>query len=37
LQNALDPENVGKSIPVELVRGGKRSKLSVVVGERPGR
>lgn len=36
LQTALDPENVGKSISVELVRGGKLTNLSVVIGERAG-
>ena len=37
LQNALDPENVGKSIAVELVRGGKLTRLNVTIGERAGR
>jgi S1-C subfamily serine protease len=36
LQPALDAENVGKSIPLEIVRGGKLHKLSVTVGEKPG-
>lgn len=36
LQPALDSENVGKSIALELVRGGKLVKLSVTVGEKPG-
>jgi S1-C subfamily serine protease len=37
LLTALDPENVGKSVAIELMRGGKLLKLAIVVGERPGR
>lgn len=37
LQTVLDPENVGKAIGIDLVRGGKLSKINVTVGERPGR
>jgi S1-C subfamily serine protease len=36
LQPALDSENVGKAIELELVRGGKLVKVSVTVGEKPG-
>jgi S1-C subfamily serine protease len=36
LQPALDSENVGKPVSLEIVRGGKLLKLSVTVGERPG-
>ena len=35
LQSQLDPENIGKAIPVEAVRGGQLIKLSVTIGERP--
>lgn len=35
LHNALDPENVGKALTVELLRAGKLHKLSLTVGERP--
>lgn len=34
LQPALDSENVGKSITLEVVRGGKLLKLSVLISER---
>jgi S1-C subfamily serine protease len=34
LQPALDPDQVGKRIAVELVRGGHRMQLQVTVGER---
>ena len=34
LQPALDSENVGKPVALELVRGGKLLKLSVTVGEK---
>ena len=37
LQSALDPEQVGKSIPVSLLRGGKPAEASVTIGERPPR
>lgn len=36
LQPALDFENVGKPVILEIVRGGKLMKLNVTVGERPG-
>lgn len=35
LQAVLDSENVGKSIALDVVRGGHLIKLSVVVGEKP--
>jgi S1-C subfamily serine protease len=35
LQVALDGENIGKSIALEVVRGGQLVKVSVVVGEKP--
>lgn len=35
LQPALDAENVGRSIALEIVRGGKLHKLSVIIGEKP--
>jgi S1-C subfamily serine protease len=34
LQAALDTENVGRSITLDIVRGGKMLKLPVIVGER---
>jgi serine protease DegQ len=37
LHHALDPENVGKALTIELLRAGKLHKLSVTVGERPER
>jgi len=37
LHNALDPENVGKALTIELLRAGKLHKVSVTVGERPER
>ncbi|UFP96009.1 S1C family serine protease [Gloeobacter morelensis] len=33
----LTPERVGKSLPVQIVRGGQRVEVSVIVGERPRR
>jgi S1-C subfamily serine protease len=36
LQAALDGENIGKSIALDVVRGGHLVKASVVVGEKPG-
>ena len=36
LQPLLDSDNVGKTIDLEIVRGGKLLKLAVTVGERPG-
>jgi S1-C subfamily serine protease len=35
LQPFLDSENVGKSISLEIVRGGQLAKISVTVGEKP--
>ena len=35
LQPFLDSENVGKAIPIEVVRGGQLAKLDVTVGEKP--
>jgi S1-C subfamily serine protease len=34
LQPFLDSEYVGKSISLDMVRGGQRVKLSVTVGEK---
>ncbi len=34
LQPALDSENVGKAVALEIVRGGKLAKVSVTVGEK---
>ena len=34
LQASLDPENVGKSIVLDLIRGGQLLKLPVTIGER---
>ena len=34
LQAALDTENIGRSITIDIVRGGKMLKLPVTVGER---
>jgi S1-C subfamily serine protease len=36
LQSVLDTENIGKSVAVEVVRGGKLHKVSVTIGERSG-
>lgn len=36
LQPALDSENVGNPISLEIVRGGKLSKVTVTVGEKSG-
>jgi len=35
LQSALDGENIGKPITLDVVRGGQLVKLSVIVGEKP--
>jgi S1-C subfamily serine protease len=35
LQPALDGENIGKPVTVDLVRGGTLLQLQIVVGERP--
>ena len=35
LQPALDSENIGKPIVLEVVRGGQLAKVSVIVGEKP--
>jgi S1-C subfamily serine protease len=37
LQSALDAENIGKPVKVDLVRGGQLLHLNVVVGETPER
>jgi S1-C subfamily serine protease len=37
LQAALDSENIGKSIELDVVRGGHLVKVSVVVAEKPGK
>ena len=35
LQSILDSENVGKSVPLDVVRGGKLLKVAVTVREKP--
>ncbi|KAA6456871.1 serine protease [Acidobacteria bacterium AB60] len=35
LQGALDSDKIGQTVPVDLVRGGKLTSVSLVVGERP--
>ncbi|HEY1985658.1 MAG TPA: S1C family serine protease [Terracidiphilus sp.] len=35
LQSILDGENVGKSVPLDIVRGGHQLRVDVVVRERP--
>ncbi len=37
LQPALDPENVGKPVVLELVRGGKLVRETATIGEKPRR
>ena len=37
LQPALDGENIGKPIALDVVRGGQLAKISVIVGEKPKR
>jgi S1-C subfamily serine protease len=37
LQPALDGDNIGKPVKVDLMRGGQLLHLDVVVGERPER
>ena len=37
LQPALDGENIGKPIALDIVRGGQLAKMSVIVGEKPKR
>ena len=37
LQTFLEPQNVGKTIAVELIRGGKLQNISVTVGDRGNR
>jgi S1-C subfamily serine protease len=34
LQAFLDPESVGKTIAVSLIRGGQLAKVDVTIGER---
>lgn len=35
LQAALDPESVGKTVRVQILRGGKPIEVNVTIGERP--
>jgi S1-C subfamily serine protease len=35
LQSILDGENVGKSVPLDVVRGGQLLKVAVTVREKP--
>ena len=35
LQEMLDPEQVGKTVHLRVLRGGQRRELSVTIGERP--
>jgi S1-C subfamily serine protease len=35
LQPVLDPESVGKSVRMQILRGGKFTEVSVTIGERP--
>jgi S1-C subfamily serine protease len=35
LQPLLDSENVGKAIPIDIVRGGQLLKLDITIGEKP--
>ena len=37
VQGILDPETVGKSVDLRLVRGGQEKHLSATVAERPAR
>lgn len=37
LQAALDPESVGKQLPLTVLRGGALQQLNVTVAERPGK
>jgi S1-C subfamily serine protease len=37
VQSVLDPDRVGKTIPVRILRGGTPADLSLTVGERPAR
>jgi S1-C subfamily serine protease len=37
IQSVLDPDRVGKTIPVRILRGGTPADLSLTVGERPAR
>ena len=34
LQSLLEPESVGKTLAVSLIRGGQPSKVNITVGER---
>jgi hypothetical protein len=34
VQQALDPESVGKSLQIRVIRGGELRTLSITVGER---
>jgi S1-C subfamily serine protease len=35
LQATLDPEQVGKTVQLQLLRAGKAQSLSLIVSERP--
>jgi S1-C subfamily serine protease len=35
LQSTLDPEQVGKSVVLQLLRGGQKQNITVTVAERP--
>jgi len=35
LQTGLDSDKIGKTVAIQLVRGGKLVETNVVVGERP--
>ena len=35
LQAALDPEEVGKTLKVRILRGGQTQDLSLIIAERP--
>jgi S1-C subfamily serine protease len=37
IQTKLDPDRVGQSLAVQVVRGGRLQDLSITVGERPQR
>jgi S1-C subfamily serine protease len=34
VQQVLDPESVGKSLSIRVIRGGELRSLSITVGER---
>jgi S1-C subfamily serine protease len=37
VQSVLDPDRVGKSLNVQVIRGGQLQQLDLTVGERPAR